>query len=73
MKSVFSDSYFEDISIVFKAMGISLLTGFVNDIATDSGNKALANQIVFAGKIAIVALALPIFIQVMELIKQMIK
>jgi stage III sporulation protein AD len=54
-------------------MGISLLTGFVNDIATDSGNKALANQIVFAGKIAIVALALPVFIQVMELIKQMIK
>ena len=73
IKSVFSDSYFEDISIVFKAMGISLLTGFVNDIATDSGNKALANQIVFAGKIAIVALALPVFIQVMELIKQMIK
>ena len=73
IKNVFSDSFFEDISIVFKAMGISLITGFVNDIAADSGNKALANQMVFAGKIAIVALALPVFMHVIELIKQMIK
>ena len=73
IKSVFSDNYFGDISLIFKAMGISLITGFVNDIVADSGNKALANQIVFAGKIAIIVLALPVFLQVIDLIKQIIK
>ncbi len=73
IRSIFTDSYFGDISIVFKAMGISLITGFVNDMATDSGNKALANQIVFAGKIAILVLAMPVFMQVIDLINQIIE
>ncbi len=68
IKSAIESSGISDFSIIFKAMGISLITGFVSDIATDSGNKALANQMIFAGKVAIIALALPVFVKILELI-----
>ena len=59
-----------DFSIVFKAMGISLLTQFVSDVAMDSGNKALANQMIFIGKLSIMMCAMPVFIKVLEIIGQ---
>ncbi len=60
-----------DFSIVYKAMGISILTQFVSDTASDNGNKALANQMHFAGRAAITVLAMPLFIQVLELIRKL--
>jgi len=61
-----------DFSLIFKCMGISLITQFVSDIASDSGNKALSNQMIFAGKVAVTALALPLFAQVIEIIGRLI-
>ena len=60
-----------DFSIVYKAMGISILTQFVSDTAGDSGNKALSNQMLFAGMAAIAVLAMPVFIQVLEIIRKL--
>ena len=71
-KNIFTDNIDYDLGIIFKCMGISIITRFVADIATDNGNKALANQMIFAGKVAIIALALPLFSQVLEIIGKLI-
>ncbi len=73
IKNITSNQGTIDFTIVFKSMGISLITQFVSDVALDNGNKALANQMSFVGKIAIVILAMPIFIQVLEVIGQFVK
>jgi len=73
IKAFITDTGFMEFGILFKTMGISFITQFVADIANDSGNKALANQMVFVGKIAIIVLALPVFTQIMEIIGNFIK
>ena len=73
IKTVFDSWISTDLSVVFKAMGISLITQFVADIAVDNGNKTLANQMIFAGKIAIVVLAMPVFLQVLEILGRIVK
>ena len=72
IKTVAQQVAFNGLEIVFKSIGTGLITQFVADIATDSGNKALANQMVFVGKIAIIVLAMPVFLQVLELIGQLV-
>ena len=72
IKSVTETVSFSGTDVVFKASGIGLITQFVSDIATDSGNKALANQMVFAGRVCILLAAMPVFIQVFEIIGQLI-
>ena len=73
IKSVFNSWITTDLSVVFKAMGISLITQFVADLAIDNGNKTLANQMIFAGKIAIVVLAMPVFLQVLKILGRIVK
>lgn len=73
IKSMFADVGMGDLSLIYKSIGISLITQFISDTANDCGNKSLANQMVFAGKIAIVFLALPVYIQVLEMIGRMLK
>ena len=73
IKTVFNSWISTDLSVVFKAMGISLITQFVADVAVDNGNKTLANQMIFAGKIAIVVLAMPIYFQVLEILGRIVK
>lgn len=58
--------------VVVKAVGIGLITQFVSDIATDSGNKSLANQMILAGRISILLLAIPTFTQIFKIIEQLI-
>ena len=73
IRTVFVNQFTGDFSIVFKSLGISLITQFVADIATDNGNKSLANRMILTGKLAIVVLALPIYIQVLDLMEQILK
>lgn len=60
---------FNGLDIVFKAVGVGFITQFVADIATDCGNKALSNQMIFIGRIAILILAMPVFLQIFEIIE----
>lgn len=71
IKTFFGNNLSFDLSIVYKSMGISIITQFIADIAADSGNKALANQIILTGKVAITALALPLLARVLEIIGQL--
>ncbi len=73
IKIIFNNNLSGDLSIVFKTLGISLITQFVSDVATDNGNKSLANRMILTGKLAIIVLILPVYLQVLEIIGRIIK
>ncbi|MCL2884050.1 MAG: stage III sporulation protein AD [Oscillospiraceae bacterium] len=60
------------IAILFKALGVCLLTGLAADTCRDAGEGALASKAELAGKIAMVLLALPLFEQLMTLATSLI-
>lgn len=49
------------IMILFKVLGICFLTEFTCDTVTEAGMLSLATNISFAGKVAVLAAALPLF------------
>lgn len=57
-KSGLSEEY---LHIVFKALGVCLLTQLAADACKDVGEQALANKAEFAGKVSLLMLALPLF------------
>ena len=56
------------ITPLIKVMGIGYITEFSADIAEDAGNKSISSKIIFGGKIAICAVALPIVINMLNAI-----
>ena len=73
IKNIFESQSGADLGIIYKSMGISLLTQLVADMAIDVGNKTLANQMIFTGKLAIIMLAMPVYIQILEILGQILK
>lgn len=63
---------FAGTEVIFKSVGVGFVTQFVSDTASDCGNKALANQMIFAGRICILMLAIPVFRQVFEIIERLL-
>lgn len=53
--------------ILFKALGLGLLTQLAADACKDAGETALATKAEFAGKVALLLLALPLFEKIAEL------
>lgn len=56
------------LKIMFKVLGIALITQIISDICRDSGESALAGQTEMAAKILIVTLILPLLQAVVEVI-----
>ncbi len=56
------------INPLIKVLGIGYITEFSADIADDAGNKSISSKIIFGGKIAICAVALPIIIDMLNAI-----
>lgn len=54
-------------SILFKALGLCLLTQLSADACRDAGETALASKAELVGKVALLLLALPLFEKVAEL------
>jgi stage III sporulation protein AD len=63
---------FEGTEIILKAIGIGFVTQFVSDMASDCSNKALANQMIFAGRVTILLLAMPVFLRIFEIIERLV-
>ena len=72
IKNIAETTGLEDIKIIIKAVGIGFLTQFVSDMALDCNNKLLSNQIVFAGRIAVIILSLPVYLKIFEIIERII-
>ena len=66
--STYSNLSSEVVSVMFKVMGIGYLIEFAADIAEDSGNSSIANKIVFAGKVLVCCISLPILMDLFEVI-----
>lgn len=54
-------------TIVFKAMGICLISQLAADACEDAGEKAIAKKVELTGKVLLVALSLPLFETVAQL------
>lgn len=61
VKTLSQLSGFEHLDSVLKAVAIALLTQSVQDLCMQSGQTALAGRIELAGKVAVMAAALPLF------------
>lgn len=62
-------SYLE---IIFKGIGICYITQLGYDFCKDAYENALATQVELAGKIALLIIALPLFKELVEIIKKII-
>jgi len=56
---------------IFKIIGIAYISQFGAQICKDSGEDSIAMKIEFAGKIIIMALALPILLSILSLIENL--
>ncbi len=72
VKNIAERISFTGVDIILKAIGIGFITQFVSDMALDCNNKSLSNQIIFAGRITVLLLAMPVFLQVFEIIERLI-
>ena len=69
VKGIAKNIEFEGADIVLKAVGIGFITQFVSDTALDCNNKALANQMVFAGRVCMLVIAVPVFMEILKIIE----
>lgn len=53
--------------VLFKGLGICLLTQFCTDTCRDAGENGLANKAELAGKISLLIIALPLFERIGEI------
>lgn len=58
------------LGIVLKILAIAYLASFASEICKDAGVSSLASKVEFAGKIFILALAIPILMAVLDSILQ---
>lgn len=53
--------------VLFKSLGVCLITQMASDACKDAGETALASKAELAGKVALLTLALPLFEKIGEL------
>lgn len=71
IKNMAENVSFNRLDIVIKAVGVGFVTQTVSDMAIDFNNKTLANQMVFAGRLCILILAMPVFFDVFKIIEKL--
>jgi stage III sporulation protein AD len=59
-------------SILIKIIGVGYLVEFAASICEDTGNSSIANKVVFAGKVSIFILAMPIIQNLFNLILELL-
>lgn len=61
------------ITMMLKVLGISIVTQVVCDICRDNGESALASQTEIASKIMVLAMLLPLFQTVIQIVTGLVK
>lgn len=61
------------LEIILKVIAVSYLIGLGAQIARDAGERALADRVELAGRIIILALALPIMVAVVDTVAGMLR
>lgn len=60
------------LSVVFKAVGISVVTKLSSDVCRDAGQSSVASGIELAGAFAALHVALPLFKTVMDMVRSLV-
>lgn len=60
------------LEIIFKALGICYLTQLGCDFCKDANENVLASELELAGKVSLLIIALPLFSELIEIIKKII-
>lgn len=63
----------EYLTVLLKTVGISLGVKFTSDACKDMGQASIASKVEFAGRVAILLIALPLLKDVTEIIVNLIK
>ncbi len=64
-----SSQYF---SVALKALGIGYITEFAADTARESGQQAIASEIIFGGRVCIFVLALPLIKNLLDVATELV-
>ena len=59
-------------SSILKIIGVGYLTEFASSICNDSGNTSVGEKIIFAGKVVILCLSLPIITSLLDTIIELL-
>ncbi len=62
----------ENFKLLFKSLGICYITQLGKDICVDAGETALGEKVDLFGKIVIVSLSVPLILEIIELIKEVL-
>ncbi len=64
---------FEGVSIIFKAVGIAVLTQFTQELCRESGQTALASSVEFVGKVAVIIISVPLLVSLSDIILELLQ
>ncbi len=70
--SLLSDGVAENIGTLFKCLGICYVVQLAADSCRDAGQQAIASKVELAGKVAVLALALPMLKTVVSFLDDLI-
>lgn len=62
----------EYVAVLLKALAVCYITQLASDCCKDCGETAVASKIDFAGKIAILLIAVPLFEAILGIVKELI-
>lgn len=62
----------QKITLMLKAVGVCYLTQTAKDLCIDCGQSVLADRVDFIGKITVIVMSLPIMLQLLSVIGQII-
>jgi len=60
------------IQVLFKALGLCFVTQIACDTCKDAGETAIGSKIEMAGKIAVLIVSLPLFTQVLNIVRMLL-
>ena len=71
LNDIAKNSAYSDVaSVLFKALGVSVLVRVSSDICTEAGEAALASQIDIMGKVEILLLSLPLVLRLLDIVNR---
>lgn len=62
----------EHIAVLLKALAVCIITRLASEVCRDSGEGAIASKVEFAGRTAVLLVAVPLFREILEIVKGLI-
>lgn len=63
----------EYVQILFQALGLCFITQIASEACKDAGESAIGAKIELAGKISVLVISLPLFVQVLDIVRVLLR